>query len=1258
MDPALRELLRDAPADRMVEAIIRFRRPGVELPSVRLVARFGSVATCRLPLSAVREVWAHPDVISLKAPRPISPEIAVPAPPSSRPFGQWTEPRPPAQTEVVVGVVDAGADFDHPNFKHADGTTRLLALWDQRHRPGSAPQPYGYGVVHTREDIDRALRTSHPYRTLGYHPADADRGGGAHGTHVMDIAAGNGTVGPAGMAPEASLVFVHLSNRGTGGLANLGDSVRLLEAVDFIVRTAGERPWVINLSLGCHGGPHDGRTPTELALDELLAAAPGRFLAQSCGNYYRARTHASGFLLPGRQRVLRFVTDPADTTVNEVEIWYSGADELTVRIDHPRIPAGPVVPLGGSADIVAGGRVAGRVYHRAHDPNNGDHHIDAFLYPWAPDGEWRVTLESRRVTGGRFHAWIERDEACPRCQARFLPSDADPASTIGTIANGRVPLVVGAYDAHSPGRPPGPTSSAGPTRDHRAKPDLAAPGVAVLAARSAPRGSARSPGLLTRKTGTSMAAPHVTGAVALCLQYGGHRLTAAGIRRLVLSSADPPLPQMDRLEPPLPGMDRRGPPAADPPPPGTERLGRGRLNVRALLAAVRRSLPPLTEVTAMEEHDRIAPLLSVAPARAYRELLYRPAGSLSTWLRDRFAVLAGPGQRAVDVPRAGDVLIRVVLGEPAAAGQCAIVSAAGLTRRLGSRRGAPSGWYAVASVMGPVGGRRPVRLLDPAGRVPPGQLLLRPWPVEPLAPQTPAEEPQEEPFEDDGLAEESRCGCGGTGEEEPPGESEPEEADPGPWTGTAEQEDFRARVLAEHLRRSRASKGDPQRDLRDDELAGIARTPMTGGGRKRVRTATATAQAVDDLLEAANTALAAAQQAGHADARRTVELTVTSGYRGGAHQRQLWLDHFSGKYYNRSREARAGIAEGPHSDAAVDYLLRPRGQGGYGLGGRIAAPGYSNHQNGVALDFYQVRTAGQAIPNDSDDPARCRWRHTWFHGWMRRNAAGRGFRPLATEEWHWEYRPGVPAASDLADFRGGKVWTFASAVHPQPVAVFCPKAALGQAEVDVLVFAHGLLTGCTRPKRVPLGFVTGAPFELGRIVDESGQPVVLVVPLLDWGNPCGEVVFGRGHRRLHPLGRPALLNAVVEESVAEVGRVRGGAVPAVRRLVVAGHSRAYDLLEPLAAGRDDAEMGQGALSRLSEVWAFDTTYRGDVGNWTDWLRVNPSLRVRVYYRPGTGTAGVGGRFLAQASDRLVVTQVKEGHCAVPATRLAELLPKP
>ena len=177
------------------------------------------------------------------------------------------------------------------------------------------------------------------------------------------------------------------------------------------------------------------------------------------------------------------------------------------------------------AELTAGDEVVGRVYHRALDPNNGDNHVDAFLLPRA--GTWTVTLEAKRVTSGRFDAWLERDEACGTCQARFTAGDADPASTTGTIANGRLPLVVGAYDAHEPDRPPAAFTSRGPTRDHRCKPDVAGPGKDILAARSAPRGSRRSPGGAVRKSGSSMATPHVTGAVALCLEAGGHRLDSA-----------------------------------------------------------------------------------------------------------------------------------------------------------------------------------------------------------------------------------------------------------------------------------------------------------------------------------------------------------------------------------------------------------------------------------------------------------------------------------------------------------------------------------------------------------------------------------------------------------------------------------------------------------------------------------------------------------------------------------------------------------
>jgi len=280
MDPALWELLRSelgTDGDPVIEAIIRLSRPDTEIPGVRLVARFGLVSTCRIRARDVIAVRARDDVVSLKAARGVSPGLApAPAPVLlGGPPGTEARPtdvrRPPGLTltgkDVVVASVDWGVDLDCAAFRQpADpgsdrqaGGTRFLAFWDQRDlAPGPRPQPYGYGTVHDRANINEALRDPRPYRRLGYHPAIADAAGqGAHGTHVLDIAAGNGQAGgPAGIAPEADLVSVHLADRSTGGLGSFGDSVRLLEAVDFISLTAGPQPCVINISAGRMGAPN------------------------------------------------------------------------------------------------------------------------------------------------------------------------------------------------------------------------------------------------------------------------------------------------------------------------------------------------------------------------------------------------------------------------------------------------------------------------------------------------------------------------------------------------------------------------------------------------------------------------------------------------------------------------------------------------------------------------------------------------------------------------------------------------------------------------------------------------------------------------------------------------------------------------------------------------------------------------------------------------------------------------------------------
>ena len=89
---------------------------------------------------------------------------------------------------------------------------------------------------------------------------------------------------------------------------------------------------------------------------------------------------------------------------------------------------------------------------------------------------------------------------------------------------------------------------------------------------------------------------------------------------------------------------------------------------------------------------------------------------------------------------------------------------------------------------------------------------------------------------------------------------------------------------------------------------------------------------------------------------------------------------------------------GPHGDAAVTYMV------GY-VSPKIAAPGFSNHQAGLAIDLKQERTRGNEIYNSTDPEWVQKWQSTWFFRWLQQNAARFGFSPYTVEPWHWEYRP-------------------------------------------------------------------------------------------------------------------------------------------------------------------------------------------------------------------------------------------------------------
>ena len=547
MDPALQAIIKKGlnPNDE-IQVIIRLVQKNLYPPDLRVVSQFGHIITGRALRKNIQHIYDHETVASFKAPRIFYADHCNLD--NTNTYYESDMQDDLVQGDltgkgVVIGLIDWGCDFAHHDFINADGTSRIIAIWDQGHKKNShSPHPFEYGKLFVRDMINKALKTSTPYQQLGYHPGLTDKQGrGMHGTHVMGIAAANGSSGVKGIAPEAEIIFVHLAANDSSGEYNLGDSVRVLEAIDFIKKTAGKKPLSINLSIGKHGGPHDGSTLVEIAIDEFLEENNNTAVCQSAGNYYNTSTHCSGLVIPGEPYPIYFKTDKADVTPNEIEIWYPGKDEFEVTLSNDNFPLKKFsCTIDHSTNISFNGETVGTIYHRSDEPNNHKNHIDIFLFTHAPAGNWTIELTSKKIIDGRFDAWIERDGACRNCQSIFF-NNVIKTSTTNTICNGYNTIVAGACNTTAQPYSIAPFSSSGPTVDGRIKPVILAPGVNIVSSKSSPPQQPAGMNKTVSMTGTSMASPYVTGAVALILQ-GQQKDTGIHTIRNILFSGCTVLP--------------------------------------------------------------------------------------------------------------------------------------------------------------------------------------------------------------------------------------------------------------------------------------------------------------------------------------------------------------------------------------------------------------------------------------------------------------------------------------------------------------------------------------------------------------------------------------------------------------------------------------------------------------------------------------------------------------------------------------------
>jgi endonuclease G len=534
-------------AEAVIPLLLRVESPswdGSAIPGLRIHSRLGPVVSAHGSLESLAALERDAAVQSVEASRPLENpgELAT-----SVPLVHGDDVHTVHGEEgdlALVGIVDAGIDVLHEAFRDGSGRTRIVALWDQQDGSGvPARHPFGYGTLHLDADIDGYIAT-------GVVPAGLGRDPDGHGTHVASIAAGRAAGSFAGgLAPAASLVVVRSQQRRFEGgqVASLGYSHNHVDALAWIrqVAEAEDLPVAVNMSLGMNAGAHDGSSLLEIAFDEFSSGgrASGRVIVKSAGNEGGRRGHAQLVMRTGDAETIRWQTRNVSRDQDLIEIWYRSGHDLEFELEDPSGDRTGTVSLAAPTDagIFPSGDRWDLDLERLHS-DNGDSRLLVRIHRGGlpatfATGTWRLHVRAVAAFGDcRIDAWIERRNA----RALSFQDHLIDEYSLSIPGTARTVIAVGSV---SPSAPFGvaTSSSRGPTRDERTKPDVTAPGDGIRAARG---GTATG---TLNMPGTSMAAPHVTGALALLMSHwrkreaqvpGWRQLNAMQMRAALVQTAD------------------------------------------------------------------------------------------------------------------------------------------------------------------------------------------------------------------------------------------------------------------------------------------------------------------------------------------------------------------------------------------------------------------------------------------------------------------------------------------------------------------------------------------------------------------------------------------------------------------------------------------------------------------------------------------------------------------------------------------------
>jgi len=537
---------------------------------------YGNIAAIQIPIGALQTFYESNDVIRMEG-QPshmhvLNDTMRVRNHMVEVQMGQAPLTKGYKGKGIVLGFIDSGIDFLHPDFCDSNGKSRVQFLWDQNQPSGpNSPQPYGYGMDWTKHQIDSvvanndvaAINTMDSSGQLEY----------GHGTNVASVGAGNGLSNGLNMGadPEGDIIMVSYN-------FNSNNPTLLTDATDYIYNKAKQlgEPCVINASLGDYEGSHDGYDLQAQLVDSMVTAKSGQCFVAAAGNAGDVPFHVGYTVTPNDTNFTWFAYDGYQV---DIQVY---ADTASFRNVHFSIGVDQ-----NSPDFVFRGQthyntifpyighfVHDTIYNQAHQRIGiittygqiirNSYSLEFYIKPDSTSYFWRLS-----TTGsGKFDCWDF---------ANIVHSGLPAPATFPAIVNYKAPdtietlctsfqcsphvITVGNYwnrgttidyDTQYVTAPNylkcqlTANSSLGPTRDGRIKPDITAPGNRVLSAYPT---QFRAYDIVNAPTtidvggwhnidgGTSMASPEVAGTAAMIF---GLYPTATNdqVRNMIIYCAD------------------------------------------------------------------------------------------------------------------------------------------------------------------------------------------------------------------------------------------------------------------------------------------------------------------------------------------------------------------------------------------------------------------------------------------------------------------------------------------------------------------------------------------------------------------------------------------------------------------------------------------------------------------------------------------------------------------------------------------------